>query len=162
MRMIAWTNVRRPKLLAALAVVVLLSCITTTALGSRASSGAAAAGRSGGKATILMPAGDPDHLDPQLWYTLVSWNIGFQICTTLVTLPDKGGQAGKVVVGGLANMPKVGNGGRTYTFTLRPGIKFSNGSPITPADIKWTFVRMLTPSPLPAAASSATSSAPTS
>jgi len=101
---------------------------------------------SGGTLNIMMPAGDPDHLDPALWYTLVSWNIGFTICDTLVTYPDAGGEAGKEIVGGLAKLPKVSNGGKTYTFTLKPGIKFSNGKPITPADIRWTFVRMLMPS----------------
>ena len=101
--------------------------------------------KAGGKLVILMPAGDPDHLDPQLWYTLVSWNIGFTICDTLVTYPDAAGEQGKQIVAGLASLPKVSDGGRTYAFTLRPGIKFSNGKPITPADIKWTFIRMLTP-----------------
>jgi peptide/nickel transport system substrate-binding protein len=146
MRTPLWTARNRLTLSVALGALAVLSLVTTSALGGGAGSGSASTQRSGGKATILMPAGDPDHLDPQLWYTLVSWNIGFQICTTLVTLPDKGGEAGKVVVGGLADMPKVSNGGRTYAFKLRPGIRFSNGKPITPADIKWTFVRMLTPS----------------
>ena len=76
---------------------------------------------SGGTLNILMPAGDPDHLDPALWYTLVSWNIGFTICDTLVTYPDAGGEAGKEIVGGLAQLPKVSNGGKAYTFTLSPG-----------------------------------------
>lgn len=141
-----WVPHRRRYLFVSLGFLVALGVIATSALAGGAAKGTSASARSGGKATILMPAGDPDHLDPQLWYTLVSWNIGFQTCTTLVTYPDKPGEAGKVVIGGLAKMPKVSNGGKTYTFTLKPGIKFSNGKPITPADVKWTFVRMLTAS----------------
>ncbi len=34
---------------------------------------------------------------------------------------------------GLASaLPKVSDGGKTYTFTLRPNLKFSNGAAITP------------------------------
>ncbi len=131
---------------AALAGLALICASAATALGSRSPAAKPAVRKAGGKAVIMMPAGDPDHLDPQLWYTLVSWNLGYEICTTLVTLPDAAGEAGKVVVGGLANMPRVSSDGRTYTFKLKPGIAFSNGKPITPADIKATFVRMLTPS----------------
>jgi ABC-type transport system substrate-binding protein len=127
---------------AVLIVTVLAAATFVATIAARAG----ASQKAGGQLNILMPAGDPDHLDPALWYTLVSWNIGFTICDTLVTYPDAGGEAGKAIVGGLADLPKVSAGGKTYTFTLRRGIKFSNGKPITPADIKWTFVRMLTPS----------------
>ncbi len=122
---------------ASLAVATAAAVVATRASASR---------RSSSTLNILMPAGDPDHLDPALWYTLVSWNIGFAICDTLVTYPDRGGEAGKAIVGGLADLPKVSKDGKTYTFTLRPGIKFSNGKAITPTDIKWTFERMLMPS----------------
>jgi peptide/nickel transport system substrate-binding protein len=127
-------------------IVALTALLAAGAIVVTITSRAGATDRAGGQLTILMPAGDPDHLDPALWYTLVSWNIGFTICDTLVTYPDTGGEAGKAIVPGLASLPKVSAGGKTYTFTLRPGIKFSNGKPITPADIKWTFTRMLMPS----------------
>ena len=41
---------------------------------------------------------------------------------------------------------------RTYTFHLRPGIKFSNGNPVTPADIRYSFQQQLNP-PLPGSTS---------
>ncbi len=34
--------------------------------------------------------------------------------------------------------------GLTYTFTLREGVVFSNGSPLTAADVQYTFERLLT------------------
>jgi len=132
---------RRASILAAVGTL-----LAAVAFSATVASHASASGKAGGQLTILMPSGDPDHLDPALWYTLVSWNIGFTICDTLVTYPDAAGEPGKAIVPGLAALPKVSADGKTYTFTLRPGIKFSNGKPITPADIKWTFVRMLTPS----------------
>src|SRR6516225_10825156 len=32
-----------------------------------------------------------------------------------------------------------GNGNKTLTFTIRNGVKFSNGDPLTPADVAYTF-----------------------
>jgi peptide/nickel transport system substrate-binding protein len=29
--------------------------------------------------------------------------------------------------------------GKSATFRLRPGLKFHDGSPVTPADVKWSF-----------------------
>src|SRR5262245_2477209 len=42
---------------------------------------------------------------------------------------------GKNVKPWLATSYKVSNGGKTYTFKLRPGVKFSNGKPMTSADV---------------------------
>jgi peptide/nickel transport system substrate-binding protein len=36
---------------------------------------------------------------------------------------------------------KVTDGGRTYTFRLRPGVRFSNGKPMTSADVKFSIDR---------------------
>ncbi len=39
----------------------------------------------------------------------------------------------------LATGYKVSRGGKTYTFTLRPGVKFSNGNAMTSADVKFSI-----------------------
>ena len=39
----------------------------------------------------------------------------------------------------LATAYKFTNGGRTLTFTLRTGVKWSDGKPFTPADVAYTF-----------------------
>jgi peptide/nickel transport system substrate-binding protein len=38
---------------------------------------------------------------------------------------------------------KVSGGGRLYTFTLRQGIRFASGNPLTSADVKWSFDRVI-------------------
>ena len=39
----------------------------------------------------------------------------------------------------LATSYQWSNGGKTVTFTLRQGVKFSNGTPLTPADVAFTY-----------------------
>ena len=44
-----------------------------------------------------------------------------------------------------AAMPVISEGGRAYTFTLRDGVKFSNGQPVTAGDVQFTLERVLNP-----------------
>jgi ABC-type transport system substrate-binding protein len=120
----------------------------TEAAASPSDSGAFSATQeavAGGSATLGMPAGGIDHLEPALWYFASTWEIGFATCTPLVTFPDKAGQDGGQVIGGLADLPTISSDGKTYTFKLRDGIKFANGNPITGDDIVYTWKRMLAP-----------------
>jgi len=39
----------------------------------------------------------------------------------------------------LATSYKWSNGGKTVTFAIRPGVKFNNGTPMTPADVVFTY-----------------------
>jgi peptide/nickel transport system substrate-binding protein len=57
-------------------------------------------------------------------------------------LPSDDGQG---LVPGLATEWKVSNDGLTVTLTMRDGIKFSDGSPITTEDVKWSLERAATP-----------------
>ena len=43
-------------------------------------------------------------------------------------------------------MPTVSNSGHRSTFTLRKGVKFTNGQPVTSADVKYSFERLVLPS----------------
>ena len=48
---------------------------------------------------------------------------------------------GKGVEPGLATAYTTSEDGKTVTFTLRPGIKFADGSAIQPSDVKWSLDR---------------------
>src|SRR6478735_2277888 len=45
------------------------------------------------------------------------------------------------IVGDLAESWTVSDDGLTYTFKLKPGLKFASGNPITAADVAWSFER---------------------
>ncbi|HUQ56643.1 ABC transporter substrate-binding protein [Lentzea sp.] len=54
------------------------------------------------------------------------------------------GQPAKVVPD-LADTGKTTDGGKTWTFVLQDGLKFSDGTPITSADVKWGVERSFAP-----------------
>jgi peptide/nickel transport system substrate-binding protein len=55
-----------------------------------------------------------------------------------------GGAAGATLVGGLATRaPQPSRDGRTYVFTLRPGLRYSDGTPVQPEDFRASMERFL-------------------
>jgi peptide/nickel transport system substrate-binding protein len=82
-------------------------------------------------------------LDPAINYTLQYWQLYQATYDGLVAFQKVDGDPSFDVVPDLAvAMPKVTNGGKTYTFVLRKGIKFSNGKPVTVNDVLATFQRL--------------------
>jgi peptide/nickel transport system substrate-binding protein len=45
----------------------------------------------------------------------------------------------------LADSWKVSADGKTYTFKIRPGVKFHNGATLTASDVKWNWERIMNP-----------------
>jgi peptide/nickel transport system substrate-binding protein len=78
-----------------------------------------------------------DFLDPQQAYTGQSWWAMWNVYETLLTYKHVDGPAGYQLVPGLAqSMPKISSNGRVYKFTLRPGLKYSNGKKVQASDFK--------------------------
>jgi peptide/nickel transport system substrate-binding protein len=70
------------------------------------------------------------------WFLLRMTNDG------LITTRTVGGTAGNQLVPDLAtSIPKPTDGGRTYVFTLRRGVRFSDGHRLTPADVRYSLER---------------------
>jgi len=76
-------------------------------------------------------------LDPVLNDANVDIWILSNLYDTLLLPTDDG----KGVQPGLASEYKLADDGMSLTLTLRDGIKFSDGSPITPADVAWSLKR---------------------
>jgi oligopeptide transport system substrate-binding protein len=79
-------------------------------------------------------------LDPALVSELYSAQAQAMIYTGLVGLDDKGN-----IINELASSYKVSPDGMTWTFTLKDGLKFSDGNPITSADVVYSYDRALQP-----------------
>ena len=77
------------------------------------------------------------------WQMLAMTNDG------LLTYRKTGGAAGLEVVPDLAvSMPAISDRGRTYTFQLRKGIRYSNGAPVRASDFRFSVERQLQPDAL--------------
>jgi peptide/nickel transport system substrate-binding protein len=73
-----------------------------------------------------------NYLDPALNYDFIGWRLEYTTCTRLLTYPDKRGRAGTLLTPENAtSFPRVSRDGKTYTFTVRSGFRFSDGRPVT-------------------------------
>src|SRR5206468_13080754 len=100
----------------------------TTATSSSASGSSAFLPQHKGGTLKLVAHAAAGSFDPQVNYTLQYWQLYQSMYDGLLSFKKVGGQESFTVVPDLAAaMPKVTNGGKTYTFTLRKGITFSNG-----------------------------------
>ena len=89
--------------------------------------------------------GNPDHLDPALSYTNEGWEILEATNNGLLTFKKASGGAGATVVPDIASaMPTVTDGGKTYTFHVRPGVMFSApvSREVKPSDFKFSIERL--------------------
>ena len=94
---------------------------------SSTSTSTAQAGHKGGTLTILANAGF-GAADPAQNYTLEEWELVIDTHDGLTSFAKVGGAPGTKIVPDLAiSIPVPTNGGKTYLFHIRQGIKFSNG-----------------------------------
>jgi peptide/nickel transport system substrate-binding protein len=102
------------------------------------------AAHKGGTFTILANAAFGT-ADPAQNYTLQEWQLLIDSHDGLMQFQRVGGTAGTKLVPDLAtSLPTMSDGGKTYTFHLRKGIKFSNGQVMKPSDFTATLERQFT------------------
>lgn len=89
--------------------------------------------------------GAVDYVDPAVAWSVAAWGLLWNTHIGLVTYPHANGNAGGQPVPGLAEaMPKITDGGKTYTFKLRRGLKYSDGRPVKASDFIYTVKRAFT------------------
>lgn len=126
--------------LAFAALVALSACGSS----SNSSTSTTSSSPSGGATATVVMGTAPDYLDPQLGYTTQSAEATYPTYTGLVTYAHKDGAASLTVIPGLATaVPTVSADGKTYTATLRPGLKFSNGAAVKASDFTYSIERAL-------------------
>src|SRR5213592_2761782 len=84
---------------------------------------------------------EPVNLDPAQVTDLNSNRVGRRIVETLVTFPDESTQ----VVPGLAESWAISKDGLKYTFKLRKGVSFHDGTPLNAEAVKFSINRQIIP-----------------
>ncbi len=126
----------------AAAVVMALALVATGCGGGKKKSASTPSTSGKTFASLKVVWGDTDYMDPGLSYRLESWQLFQNIYEGLVGQKHASGAASADIVPVLAeSMPTVNSAGTNYKFTLRKGLKYSNGKPIKASDFPATIVR---------------------
>ena len=95
--------------------------------------------------TFHQPSG-LDYVDPALASTAPGWAVLDTTCARLLTYPDKPPPAAfELVPEVAADFPKISADRKTYTFTLRSGFRFSDGTPVRASAFARAIYRTLAP-----------------
>ena len=131
------------KLFLAVVLALVASSIVVACGDDDDDDGGGGGGAEGGSITIAQTS-QPDYLDPALSYTVNGWEPMWLVYTPPVTYKRAEGQEGTELIPGVAEeLPEVSEDGRTYTFTLRDGLQYSDGTPVKASDFEHTIKRVL-------------------
>jgi ABC-type transport system substrate-binding protein len=92
----------------------------------------------------IFPPEDAAALDPATTYYALGTQLLGLTNDGLVTFARVGGREGETVVADLAEaVPEPTDGGRTYTFRLRSGLRYATGAPIRASHLRHAIERFL-------------------
>jgi len=121
--------------------VGLLIAATATAAPTKASAPAKASASGG--TLVVEENTDIDYSDPSLSYYVPAWQLMYLTQCRLMYNPDAEAPKGSTVVPEVAaGLPVVSKDGKTYTFTIRKGYKFSTGEAVTAKSFVAAFNRV--------------------
>jgi ABC-type transport system substrate-binding protein/DNA-binding SARP family transcriptional activator len=97
----------------------------------------------GGTLVLLNPSREFDSIDPAIQHAVEPAQLLGMTNDGLVTFAHVGGREGTQLVPDLATaLPAPTDDGRTYTFRLRSGIRYSDGTPVRASDIRRGIERL--------------------
>ena len=128
-------------LIALLALAILTACSPAGQSENEAAQNQAAQQTLDTSRYLVAIEDEPDTVDFQC--TSIHYTIATNVFDRLVETKADGDDSVKIEPS-LAESWTVSDDGRTYTFHLRDGITFSNGSTLTASDVLYTFKRLLT------------------
>ena len=121
----------------AAAAALCLMAVAVIAAGCAPTGRAAPSPKSGGQ-LVIAEAADTAERDPQVSYYDSSWRLEGMVYDSLVTADEKSRIEPSLVTSWTTT-------GTSYTFTLRSGVKFSNGRAMTADDVVGSLKRLLDP-----------------
>ena len=127
-------------------IALLVAAMSVGAATSATKKAGSAEALKGGTLKLNQAASDFDFVDPGLAYRTDDWAMLYATSMQLVSFPEKAGAAGSQLYPEAATaFPTVSKDGKTYTFHIRPGLRFSDGSPVTAAAFQRAWERNLSP-----------------
>src|SRR5690606_22174314 len=92
---------------------------------------------------VIGKAADPQTLDPAVTIDNNDWTVTYPAYQKLMRYKQEGGKGSTEVEGDLAESWTVSDDSLTWTFKLRSGQKFADGSPVDAEAVKFSFERLL-------------------
>ncbi len=142
---------RRHRLFVPLGVLALAAALSLLAVGC-GGGGKKSSGTTGGTAsssagrtfpTFRVTWDAPDYFDPGLAYTVTGWQVIQHVYLGLLGYKETAGPDGATIIPALAeSLPTVSADAKDYKFTLRDGLKYSNGQPVLASDFKASIERL--------------------
>ena len=116
---------------------ILLACAALTGCGSSSEDS-----EQGGVLTGTYVA-FPESLDPGLSFSLEGATALQNVYIPLLTYAHANGAAGTELIPGLAkDLPQIDQGGKRFTLFLRPGLQYSDGTPVKASDFRNAVERL--------------------
>jgi ABC-type transport system substrate-binding protein len=100
------------------------------------------AAKVGGTLRVNLSTTDLEFTDPALEYETTGWQVEYATALKLLNWKETKAQ---LFPEAAASFPRVSAGGRRYTFTLRHGLRLSDGSAVTAQSFKYAFTRATSP-----------------
>mgnify|MGYP002771114959 CR=1 FL=1 len=120
--------------------VSLAACGSSASTGTTATGEAAGSTEAGETGFTVQLGPNPETLDPALNASIDGGNTLLTIEEPLLIIDEN-----NEVQPGQAESYEVSDDGLTWTFTLRDGLKWSDGSDLTAADFEYSFKRLASP-----------------
>ena len=136
-------TVRRTRIFPLLSLLTLVGLLVSacTQQGGGPTTGGADQADPNGELVSNMGA-EPDTIDPQKESFVNEIGVTMRVYEALMTADVK---TGKVIPAAAKDQPKVSSDGKTYTYTLRDGLKYSDDKAVTANDFKYGWTRLCDP-----------------
>src|SRR5918911_769375 len=100
----------------------------------------------GGTLSYMIPADAPPSFDGHRETTFATVHVTAPFYSVLIRInPQNPASTSDFVCDLCTEMPQPADDGRTYTFKIRDGVKFHDGSPLTAADVAASWQRIVSP-----------------